>query len=153
MRIAPRSKGADIECYNKLIYLHAALCEALRLYPSVPFQAKVPMELDILQSGHQLDPSMQIIISMYAMGRIKSIWGEDCYEFKPERWISEGVLAFNAGPRTCIGKNMAFIQMKAVAATTISSYRIQAVPRQTVIPNVSIILRMKHGFKVMVSPA
>ena len=40
------------DCYNKLIYLHATLCEALRLYPSVPFQAKVPMEPDNLPSGN-----------------------------------------------------------------------------------------------------
>ncbi|KAI8536039.1 hypothetical protein RHMOL_Rhmol10G0224700 [Rhododendron molle] len=56
--------------------------------------------------------------------RMNFIWGDDCSEFKPERWISEGgtikhepsykFLAFNAGPRTCLGKEVAFTQMKAV---------------------------------------
>ncbi|KAJ8437988.1 hypothetical protein Cgig2_033721 [Carnegiea gigantea] len=82
------------------------------LDPPVPFQAKVPMEPDILPSVHQLDPSMQIIISMYVMGRMRSIWGEDCYEFKPQISMSDGgkiryersykFLTFNSGPRICV---------------------------------------------------
>ncbi|CBI21518.3 unnamed protein product, partial [Vitis vinifera] len=35
--------------------------------------------------------------------------------------------AFNAGPRTCLGKEVAFTQMKAVAATIIHNYHVQVV--------------------------
>ncbi|KAL2907273.1 Alkane hydroxylase MAH1 [Bienertia sinuspersici] len=94
------------------------------------------------------------------MARMKSIWGDDCNEFKPERWITESgkikhepsykFLAFNAGPRTCLGKDMAFTQMKAVAATIIKNYKFQAVEGHLVVPDISIILRMKHGLKVKV---
>ncbi|KAJ8447000.1 hypothetical protein Cgig2_033569 [Carnegiea gigantea] len=52
------------EVGNKLIYLHAVICEALRLYPPVPFNAKAPIELDTLPSGHKVDSSTQIIFSM-----------------------------------------------------------------------------------------
>lgn len=145
---------------DKLVYLHGALCEALRLYPPVVFEHKSPIESDILPSGHLVNPKTQIIFNLYAMARMKSIWGDDCYEFKPERWISERgkirhepsykFLAFNAGPRTCVGKNMAFIQMKAIATTIIQNYHIQAVQGHLVVPNISIILHMKHGFKVRV---
>ncbi|KAI8031950.1 Alkane hydroxylase MAH1 [Camellia lanceoleosa] len=92
----------------------SALCEALRLYPPVPFQHKKPLKPDTLPSGHCVDPKMKILFSLYAMGRMKFIWGEDCVEFKPERWLSERgtikhepsykFLAFNAGPRTCFGE-------------------------------------------------
>ncbi|CAO2830530.1 unnamed protein product [Amaranthus hypochondriacus] len=143
---------------SKLVYLHASLCETLRLYPPVAFEAKAPIEHDVLPSGHHVNPNMQIIFDTYAMGRMKSIWGEDCCEFKPERWISEqGKLkhepsykffSFNAGPRTCLGKNMAFTQMKVVAATFIRNYDIQVVEDHLVVPDLSIILHMKYGFKV-----
>ncbi|XP_074308652.1 alkane hydroxylase MAH1-like [Silene latifolia] len=149
------------ETSDKLVYLHGALCEALRLYPPVVFQAKNPVEPDILPSGHKVEPHMQIIFNLYAMARKKSIWGEDCCEFKPERWISpQGkirhepsykFLAFNAGPRTCVGKDMAFIQMKVVTATIILNYEFQSVEGQSVVPETSIILRMKNGFKVKMS--
>lgn len=149
-----------IHDYPKLNYVHGALCEALRLYPPVAFEQKASIEPDILPSGHQVDPNTQIIINLYAMGRMKAIWGDDCNEFKPERWISERgnirhepsykFLAFNAGPRTCLGKGMAFIQMKAVVATIINKYKFQAIEGHHVVPDISLILRMKHGFKVKV---
>ena len=149
------------EALNKLVYLHAALCETLRLYPPVPFQHKAPLQPDMLPSGHRVDPKMKILFSLYAMGRMTSIWGTDCLEFKPERWISERgrikhepsykFFAFNAGPRTCLGKEVAFTQMKAVAATIIHNYHVQVVEGHHVAPNVSIILYMKHGLMVRVS--
>ncbi|KAF5752788.1 cytochrome P450 family protein [Tripterygium wilfordii] len=95
------------------------------------------------------------------MGRMSSIWGEDCLDFKPERWILErgGVkhepsykfMAFNAGPRTCLGKEVAFTQMKLVAAAMVYNYDIEVVEAHTVTPATSIILHMKQGLKVKVS--
>ncbi|KAI9121360.1 hypothetical protein K1719_008393 [Acacia pycnantha] len=35
------------------VYLHAALCEDLRLYPPVPFERKQSIKKDILPSGHE----------------------------------------------------------------------------------------------------
>ncbi|XP_049348107.1 alkane hydroxylase MAH1-like [Solanum verrucosum] len=142
------------------IYLHASLCESLRLYPPVPFQHKTPLEPDTLPSGHQVHPKMRVVFSLYAMGRMESIWGKDCLEFKPERWISEKglirhepsykFLAFNAGPRTCLGKEVAFTQMKAVAASIIHNYKVEVINGHKVCPNVSIILYMQHGFKARI---
>ncbi|XAR62306.1 hypothetical protein NMG60_11017023 [Bertholletia excelsa] len=150
-----------IEEVSKLVYLHSALCESLRLYPPVPFQHKEPHKPDVLPSGHPVDPKLKVMFSLYAMGRMKFIWGEDCWEFKPERWISERgtikhepsykFMSFNAGPRTCLGKEVAFTQMKAVAAAMIHNYQVQVVEGHPISPNVSIILYMEHGLKVRVT--
>ncbi|EEF33140.1 alkane hydroxylase MAH1 [Ricinus communis] len=146
---------------NSLVYLHGAFCESLRLYPPVPFQHKAPLREDVLPSGHKVSPDMKIIFCLYSMGRMASIWGEDCLEFKPERWITGGkikhepsykFLAFNAGPRTCLGKEIAFIQMKTVAAFVLNNYNVHLVEGQHVSPATnSIILHMKYGLKVSVS--
>ncbi|XVF61772.1 hypothetical protein PTKIN_Ptkin08bG0157300 [Pterospermum kingtungense] len=151
----------NAEEVKDLVYLHAALCEALRLYPPVPFQHKEPVKPDILPSGHQVYPDSKILFGLYSMGRMKSIWGEDCYEFKPERWISGrgGIkhepsykfLAFNAGPRTCLGKEVAFVQMKAVASAIVYNYRIQVLEEPPVVPTLSIILHTKEGLMAKVS--
>ncbi|KAA8530940.1 hypothetical protein F0562_005601 [Nyssa sinensis] len=78
------------ETLNKLVYLHATLCETLRLFPPVPFQRRVAIQPDILPSGHRVDPkTTKVVLSSYAMGRTKSIWGNDSLEFKPERWVLE----------------------------------------------------------------
>ena len=146
---------------RKLVYLNGALCETLRLFPPLPFEHKAPVKVDILPSGHKIGPDSKVIFSLYAMGRMESIWGPDCSEFKPERWISEGggivhvpshkFIAFNAGPRSCLGKEMTFIQMKMVAIAIISKYHIQVVEGHPVSPSTSIILHMRHGLKVKVS--
>lgn len=146
---------------QKLVYLHGALCESLRLFPPVALEHKAPVRPDILPSGHCLEEKARIIISFYSVGRMESVWGKDCLEFKPERWMTEkgGMKhepsykfpAFNAGPRTCLGKEMAFIQMKMVAAAIIYRYKFKLVEGHPVSPRDSIILHARHGLRVLLS--
>ncbi|KAL7586026.1 alkane hydroxylase MAH1 [Lactuca sativa] len=145
-----------------LVYLHGGLCEALRLYPPVALEHKAPSKADVLPSGHAVNEHSKIILSFYSMGRMEWIWGEDCLQFKPERWFSEkgGVkhepsykfTAFHAGPRTCLGKEMGLIQMKMVATAIIYHYHVELVKDQEVCPADSIILQMKYGLKVRLFP-
>ncbi len=65
---------------------------------------------------------------------MKSIWVEDCTEFKLDPWLSADgdrfeppkdgykFVAFNAGPRTCLGKDLAYLQMKSVALAMLLRY-------------------------------
>ncbi|KAF3534391.1 hypothetical protein DY000_02036198 [Brassica cretica] len=73
---------------DKLVYLQAALYESMRLYPPVPFQRKSPIKPDLLPSGHKVEANSTIMIFLYALGRMRAVWGEDAMEFKPERWVS-----------------------------------------------------------------
>lgn len=150
----------DPEDLGKLAYLHAALCESLRLYPPLPMEHKGVVSAETLPSGHEVKPGDKIMVSLYAMGRMDAVWGADCKEFLPERWVDEDesassrlrhvpsykFLAFNSGPRTCLGKDMAFVQLKAVAAAVVWNFDVQAVPGHVFEPKVSIILHMKNGF-------
>ncbi|KAM7278101.1 hypothetical protein ACFE04_005235 [Oxalis oulophora] len=126
-----------------------------RLYPSMK---KMQFMSILFQVAIKSNPKTRILILFYAMPRMPYIWGEYCLEFKPERWISdEGNLiyvpsykftAFNCGPRTCLGKDMSFIQMKMVAIMVLWHYHIRIVEGHTVSPSHSIILSMANGFKV-----
>ncbi|KAL1556059.1 alkane hydroxylase MAH1-like [Salvia divinorum] len=144
---------------HKLVYLHGALCESLRLFPPLALQHKAAVQPDILPSGHRLARNGKLIISFYSVGRMESVWGKDCLEFKPERWIcpngkikhevSYKFPAFNAGPRTCVGKDMAFVQMKMVAAAILYGYEVRVMEGQRVSPRDSIILHAREGLKVL----
>ncbi|GLT33204.1 hypothetical protein SLA2020_078090 [Shorea laevis] len=154
-------KTYSVKEISKLVYLHGAVSEALRLYPPVPFEHRASVQPDILPTGHSVDRNTKIILSLYSMGRSKEIWGEDCLEFKPERWISEqgGVvhipsykfMPFLTGPRTCLGKDTAFYQIKTVAVAVIRNYHVKVLENHPVTPSPSIILKMKHGLLVRLS--
>lgn len=152
-----------VEDLNKLVYLQAVLLETFRLYPSVPFDHKTTSEADTLPSGHHLSQKTRVLISFYSMGRMEEIWSKDCLEFKPERWIDSkkgGLLhmpshkyaSFSTGPRTCLGKDIVFIQMKSVAIAVLKCYCLQVVEgHHPVSPTLTISLHMKHGLQVRVS--
>ncbi|KAJ3694135.1 hypothetical protein LUZ60_009615 [Juncus effusus] len=160
---APQNPSFPTELeLKRLVYLHAALCESLRLYPPVPFNHKVPLKHDILPSGVPVDRKRRILFSLYAMARMEGIWGKDCREFKPERWLTESgkirhepsykFMSFNSGPRTCLGKDLAFTQMKSVVAAVLTRYHVEVIPGFEVVPRFSIILHMQEGLKVRLRP-
>ena len=83
----PFNKKEDL---RKLVYLQAALSlEALRLFPPVALEHKAPLQPDILPSGHRVDKDSKIVLSFYSVARMENVWGKDCLEFRPERWITE----------------------------------------------------------------
>lgn len=148
---------------DRLIYLKAALSETLRLYPSVPEDSKHVVADDILPSGTFVPKGSSITYSIYSTGRMKFIWGDDCLEFKPERWLSSDgskfevhdsyrFVAFNAGPRICLGKDLAYLQMKSIAAAVLLRHRLMVVPGHRVEQKMSLTLFMKYGLKVNVLP-
>ncbi|KAJ9189379.1 hypothetical protein P3X46_000683 [Hevea brasiliensis] len=142
---------------KKLDYLQAALSEALRLYPSVPVDQKEVIEDDIFADGSMLKKGTKVIYAIYTMGRMEAIWGKDCREFRPERWLKEGrfmsesaykFTAFNGGPRLCLGKDFAYNQMKFAAASIIYRYHMKVVKDHPVVPKPALTMYRKHGLKV-----
>ncbi|KAI4328642.1 hypothetical protein L6164_020978 [Bauhinia variegata] len=142
---------------KKMDYLHAALSEGLRLYPSVPVDHKEVVEDDTFPDGTALKKGTKVIYAIYSMGRMEAIWGKDCREFKPERWLRDGrfmsesaykFTAFNGGPRLCLGKDFAYYQMKYAAASIIFRYHVKVVENHPVEPKLALTMYMKHGLKV-----
>lgn len=150
-----RSARGDVK---KMDYLHAALTEAMRLYPPVPVDFKEAIEDDVLPDGSVVRARQRVIYNTYAMGRDQASWGEDCMEFRPERWMRGGAFAggespfkyvvFNAGPRLCIGKRFAYTQMKTLAAAVLEAFAVEVVPAQEVKPKLNTTLYMKNGLMV-----
>ncbi|KAI3444527.1 hypothetical protein Pfo_001192 [Paulownia fortunei] len=167
------TRGADVDSWvdeplafeevDRLVYLKAALSETLRLYPSVPEDSKHVVADDVLPDGTFVPAGSSVTYSIYSAGRMKSTWGEDCLEFKPERWLSFNgdkfvmhdsykFVAFNAGPRICLGKDLAYLQMKSIAAAVLLRHRLTTLPGHKVEQKMSLTLFMKNGLKVNVHP-
>ncbi|KAF2322629.1 hypothetical protein GH714_025439 [Hevea brasiliensis] len=148
---------------KKMDYLQAALSEALRkcsfcLFLPLRNQfSDVVVEDDIFPDGTVLKKGTKVIYAIYTMGRMEAIWGKDCREFKPERWLKDGrfmsesaykFTAFNGGPRLCLGKDFAYYQMKFAAASIIYRYHVKVVKDHHVVPKLALTMYMKHGLKV-----
>ncbi|TKW07702.1 hypothetical protein SEVIR_7G324500v4 [Setaria viridis] len=144
-------------------YLHAALTESMRLYPPVPIDSQSCAADDTLPDGTHVGAGWSVTYSAYAMGRLAAIWGEDCAEYRPERWLGEDgafrpespfrYTVFHAGPRMCLGKEMAYVQMKSIVASVLEEFVVDVkkdsaggVPEHVL----SVTLRMKGGLPVQV---
>ncbi|KAL5983278.1 hypothetical protein ACLOJK_017362 [Asimina triloba] len=170
--VLEQSRGADrgkwveepltFEELEKLVYLKSALAETLRLYPSVPEDSKYAVSDDVLPDGTFVPAGSSVTYSIYSVGRMKAIWGEDCREFRPERWLSEDggrfeapkdgykFMAFNAGPRTCLGKDLAYLQMKTIASSILLRHGLELAAGHRVEQKMSLTLFMKNGLRVRV---
>ncbi|OMO70158.1 Cytochrome P450 [Corchorus capsularis] len=119
---------------REMHYLHAALYESLRLFPPVQFDSKFAQEDDVLPDCTFVKKGTRVTYHQYAMGRMDRIWGSDCLEYKPERWLQNGIYVpengykypvFQAGPRVCLGKEMALVEMKCVVLAIIRRFNIR----------------------------
>ena len=148
---------------DRLVYLKAAPLETLRLYPPVPEDIKHVLNDDVLPSGTFVPAGSKVVYSIYSIGRMEFIWGEDCLEFRPERWLSADgskievqdsykFVSFNAGPRICLGKDLAYLQMKSIAAAVLLRHRLSVEPGHRVEQKMSLTLFMKYGLRVNVHP-
>ncbi|CAN6169892.1 unnamed protein product [Urochloa humidicola] len=153
----------ETEETKDLVYQRAALFESLRLYPIGPLERKAVLADDVLPSGHKLRSGDTVMVSFYAMGRLESLWGEDCREYRPERWILEDdghkrlrhvpsykFVSFNTGPRSCLGKKIAVAHLTSIVATLVWNFDVEVLERHVVQPKLSVILQMRSGLMVKV---
>jgi cytochrome P450 len=82
------SGGYTYAFLQQLRYTEAVCHEALRLYPSVPKEAKCVMKDDVLPDGTQVRKGDIVSFQAYSMGRDPDLWGENCNEFVPERFLT-----------------------------------------------------------------
>ena len=52
---------------------------------------KIVDEDNVLPNGQRVIKGDGMNYMIYAMGRMKYLWGEDAEEFRPERWLVNGV--------------------------------------------------------------
>ena len=165
--IKEKSKSPVYDEVKDMVYTHASLCETMRLYPPVSTDTKEATEDDVLPDGTVVRKGTRVTYHPYAMGRIEDVWGSDWAEFKPERWLEKDGLSgmwnfigkdsytypvFQAGPRICLGKEMAFLQMKRVVAGVLRRFKVVPAIEEGVEPVFMAYLtsKMKGGFPVRI---
>ncbi|KAG8902485.1 hypothetical protein FRC00_005948 [Tulasnella sp. 408] len=131
----------SMEELNALPYLDAVVRETLRRNSVLDTTVRIATKDDVIplakpfvdrqgveRTGIRIKRGEQIALNITAVNRDKDIWGEDSFEFKPERWLEEkaqhksseipgvfsSLLTFLGGPRACIGYRFALCEMKVI---------------------------------------
>ncbi|KAJ7974799.1 putative Cytochrome P450, partial [Quillaja saponaria] len=157
-------RSLNYESLKELRLLKACLCESMRLYPPVAWDSKHAVLDDLLPDGTPVKAGDRVTYFPYGMGRMEALWGKDRFQFKPDRWFTEpdnkrGKLTktcpykfpiFQAGPRMCLGKEMAFVQMKYVVASIIQRFKVRPINSDKPVFVPLLTAHMAGGLKVFV---
>lgn len=120
-------------------YIAAVMKEAMRVYPVLgsPAVRKIPPDGAVI-CGHYLAPGTEIGLCQYAVGRNKSIFGEDADRFRPERWTEEvdpttkklrdtGDVFFGNGAMMCSGRNLATLEVWKIATQFFRQFDVEVI--------------------------
>ena len=138
-------------------YLDGVIQEVLRLYPPVYSDPKFCVKDDILPSGITLPASTVVSYNPYAMGRMENFLYENPLKVIPERWKKSpndyNFPVFQGGPRVCLGKRMAYLEVKTLVVIVLSNgFRFRLDENQDLeCYNLQPTLVLEHGLKAKVS--
>ncbi|HEY3566795.1 MAG TPA: cytochrome P450 [Thermoanaerobaculia bacterium] len=136
---------------TQLTYTSQVAQESMRLYPPFWFINRTSRDADEI-GGYPIPAGAQILISVYSTHRHPEIW-EVPEAFRPERFEPAAVAArprhsylpFGTGPRMCIGRNLAMMEMQLILALVAQRYRPRRAPGFFVDPKIGTSLRAKGG--------
>ncbi|RLN48612.1 hypothetical protein BBJ29_006047 [Phytophthora kernoviae] len=148
-----KSYVPTVEDVNRVPYLEATIRELLRLFPPAPLITTHCTQDTVFPDGTFVPKNTDIGLALFSAGRLTSAWGSDALEFMPERFVdpesgeviqvsSTKFCAFSAGPRICVGQNLAFIEIKIVVASIVARFHMIPEPGQNVFYTEGISLGM-----------
>ncbi|XP_010537177.1 PREDICTED: cytokinin hydroxylase-like [Tarenaya hassleriana] len=154
---------SDVD-YHKLAGLKKmkwVMNEVLRLYPPAPnAQRQARRDIEV-GKGLVVPNGTNIWIDLVSMHHDPELWGDDVYEFRPERFAEDsnggcnhkmGFLPFGFGGRMCIGRNLTFLEYKVVLTLVLSRFEISVSPGYRHVPTYMLSLRPGYGLPLIVRP-
>ncbi|USP76606.1 cytochrome P450 monooxygenase-like protein [Curvularia clavata] len=125
-----------LDAVNNLRYTIACFSEALRLHPPVPtgFPRIAPPKGGVV-SGVYVPEGMTVYVSQHSVSHTEYNF-KDCDKYVPERWLGDekykddkrdAVQPFSFGPRSCLGRNLAYAEMRLGFAKILFKYDLELV--------------------------
>lgn len=132
--------------------------EVLRLYPPAAFVSREALE-DTQVGNISVPKGVCLWTLIPTLHRDTEIWGPDANEFKPERFIDgvskackspQAYIPFGLGPRLCLGKNLAMVELKVVLSLVISKFSFSLSPKYKHSPAYKMIVGPGNGVHILI---
>jgi cytochrome P450 len=162
-RVAEEVRGIDLspdgaaDALAKLPYTKAVVNESLRLYPPAFALARIASGPDRLGDVDVPRGSL-VMISPWVLQRHRRLW-KDPDAFNPSRFLGEAPLGhrfaympFGAGPRICIGAQLALTEACLVLATMIQRFHVTLADARPVLPAAVIVTQPDHAASFRLRP-
>ncbi|CAI7661785.1 unnamed protein product [Penicillium palitans] len=131
-------KDSDIEmrALERMPYLNACIEEGLRIYPPVPAGLpRITPDEGLLVCGEHIPGKTTLSVHHWATYRNPQNFRLP-NQFIPERWIGDEFASdnkaafqpFSFGPRNCIGKNLAYHEMRLILAKVLYNFELSLLP-------------------------
>lgn len=132
--------------------------ETLRLYPPATFVSREAYKETKI--GDLVIPKgVCLWILIPILHRDPEIWGSDANEFKPERFmdgvskackVPQAYIPFGLGPRLCVGKNFAMVELKIVISLIVSKFSFSLSPRYKHSPRFHMLVEPGNGVQLLI---
>ncbi|EMC93381.1 hypothetical protein BAUCODRAFT_238892 [Baudoinia panamericana UAMH 10762] len=128
----PSNDVPSYEQVKDLPYLDQVIQETLRIH-STSSQG-LPRQVPVGGAevcGRFFPQGLVLSVPAYVMHHSTEIWGPDAEEFRPERWekVTErqkgAFIPFSYGPRSCVGRNVAEMELSLIVATVFRRYEFE----------------------------
>lgn len=150
---AARKLNGQKPSFNDLMqleYLSQTIDECLRLYPPSWIYDRVALEDDHIK-GFDIPKGARVIPFVYGLHHSPKLW-KDPEVFRPERFTKEARknrhnfahMPFGAGPRMCIGRNFALMEMKMIILKMLDRYDFTLLKNQKISMLPAVTLKPKN---------
>lgn len=147
----PVHEALTYEDLKVLDRFDAVIKEALRLYPPLVMVTSRTCSRDVpLATGHVIPTKAHVVLPTWNVLHDPDLWS-DPYSFDPDRFrerlegyqLDASRVVFGIGPRECIGKRLAELELKAVLSKLIRKFEFSVcseteVPMKVKVPLVNV---------------
>jgi cytochrome P450 len=146
---------------DRLPYLDNVCRESLRFIPPIPMTVRESVADDVIDK-YKVPGGTVLYMLANAINRMEWFWGDDADAFDPDRWdrlpdtaVPNAFMTFLQGPRGCLGRKFAEVEMKVLLCVLVSRWEF-ARDFSTADPEDwkmwRLVLRPKEGVTVVATP-
>lgn len=144
-----RGVDGDLSPDTPLPHTDRVVRETLRLYPPAYMLFRQTTTTDTV-AGYEVPEGTRVVLPQWGIHRDDRYY-DDPLEFRPDRWTVElreklpdfAYFPFGGGPRQCIGRRFALLELRLTLAAILRSVRLEATSSTEISPTPALTARPK----------